>query len=600
MKNRIQTFFTKRYWVSMSYSLLACGLLLPVQAAAITASSSTDDGNVAANTLDNNFSTRWSGQGAGAWIKYDLGSSQTVDDIEIAFYKGDERTSTFDIQVSSNNSGWSTVFSGGQSALNTDLQKFNITDVTARWVRVVGYGNTSNNWNSYTEIKVNTLGGSGGGNNGGGGSANVVPGLIQAEDYVGFFDSTQGNTGGQYRTDDVDIQVTSDANGGHNVGWVAAGEWLEYPISVSSSGNYTAEIRVASKPGGGVYHLLIDGLQKDSSQQVGATGSWQSWTSQSLNLGNLSAGAKTLRLQVTSGNFNINWINISQQSSGGGGDTGTLDPNKAPSDNFDLAAWNISIPIDSDGNGKADTVKENDLNAAYENSQYFYTGSDGGMVFKCFIDGFKTSTNTSYTRTEFREMLRKGNTSIGTKGVNKNNWVFGDAPSSDRSAAGGVDGNMKATLAVNHVTTSGSSSQRGRVIIGQIHANDDEPVRLYYRKLPGNTKGAIYFAHEPRSGSEVYVEMIGSRSSSASNPSDGIELDEQFSYEIDVTGSTLTVTISRPGKATLVESLDMSNSGYTSGGQYMYFKAGVYNQNNTGNGTDYVEATFYDLVVTHN
>ena len=116
------------------------------------------------------------------------------------------------------------------------------------------------------------------------------------------------------------------------------------------------------------------------------------------------------------------------------------------------------------------------------------------MVFKCPVDGYKTSTNTSYTRVELREMLRAGDTSISTSGVNGNNWVFSSAPSSAQNAAGGVDGNMKATLAVNHVTETGSS-QVGRVIIGQIHASSDEPIRLYYRKLPNHDKGSIYFAH---------------------------------------------------------------------------------------------------------
>ena len=50
------------------------------------------------------------------------------------------------------------------------------------------------------------------------------------------------------------------------------------------------------------------------------------------------------------------------------------------------------------------------------------------MTFKSEIDGYKI-TNTSYTRSELREMLRAGDTSIDTSGVNENNWVFGSAPS---------------------------------------------------------------------------------------------------------------------------------------------------------------------------
>lgn len=280
--------------------------------------------------------------------------------------------------------------------------------------------------------------------------------------------------------------------------------------------------------------------------------------------------------------------------------TGALDLNKAPSENFDLSTWNLSIPED-EGDGTSVDITVAQLNNDYENDKYFYTENDGGMVFKCPIAGFKTSQNTSYTRVEFREMLRGTNTSISTQGVNKNNWVFGTAPTADKNAAFGYDGEMNATVAVNYVTTTGSSSQVGRVIIGQIHANDDEPIRLYYRKLVNNTLGSIYFAHEPRDGfgNEQWHEMIGSRSSSASNPSDGIALNEKFSYTIKVVGDSLTVNIIREGKDDVVKTIDMANSGYNVGGQYMYFKAGVYNQNNSGDDTDYVQATFYALEKEH-
>lgn len=281
--------------------------------------------------------------------------------------------------------------------------------------------------------------------------------------------------------------------------------------------------------------------------------------------------------------------------------TGVLDANLAPSKNFDLSTWNLSIP-ENKGDGTAVTVTVAQINADYQNSKYFYTNTDGGMVFKCPVAGFKTSINTSYTRVELREMLRGTNTSIKTQGVNKNNWVFGSAPTADINAAASFDGGeMSATLAVNYVTTTGDDSQVGRVIVGQIHANDDEPIRLYYRKLKDNTLGGIYFAHEPMDGfgSEQWYDLIGSRSSSASNPEDGIALGEKFSYHIKVVNNDLTVTISREGKADVVKTIDMVNSGYDKGGQYMYFKAGVYNQNNTGDADDYVQATFYSLEKSH-
>lgn len=181
------------------------------------------------------------------------------------------------------------------------------------------------------------------------------------------------------------------------------------------------------------------------------------------------------------------------------------------------------------------------------------------------------------------------------------NWVFGSAPQADKVAAAAYDGEMNATLAVNHVTTSGSNSHIGRLVIGQIHANSDEPIRIYYRKLRNNNLGSIYFAHEPTdgNGSEQWHEMIGSRSNNAANPADGIALDEVFSYRIKVVGDILTVTIIREGKPDVVKVVNMVNSGFNVGGQYMYFKAGVYHLNSTGNDDDYAQVTFYALEKSH-
>jgi hypothetical protein len=221
------------------------------------------------------------------------------------------------------------------------------------------------------------------------------------------------------------------------------------------------------------------------------------------------------------------------------------------------------------------------------------------MVFYAPIAGPKTSKNTKYTRTELREMLRTGDSSINVKGITKNNWVFSTAKRRIKKKSGGVDGLLEASLAVNHVTTTGDAKQIGRVIIGQIHATHDEPVRVYYRKLPNNTLGSIYIAHEPLEGKEQWYDLIGSRASNAKELDDGIALDEVFSYRIKVAGDLLTVSIIRQGKPDIVQKVDMSNSGYRKSDQYMYFKAGVYNQNNTGESNDYVQATFYQLDNSH-
>ncbi|MEO1173272.1 MAG: polysaccharide lyase family 7 protein, partial [Myxococcota bacterium] len=287
------------------------------------------------------------------------------------------------------------------------------------------------------------------------------------------------------------------------------------------------------------------------------------------------------------------------RSAGGYG----LSPDLPPGRNFDLLGWKLNTPSDEDNNGKSDLISEVQLAKGATDERYFFTGPDGGMVFRCPIAGARTSKNTKFTRTELREMLRRGDTSISTKNEdkspNKNNWVFSSAPEKAQKKAGGVDGVLRATLAVNHVTTTGDANQVGRVVIGQIHGAKDEPVRIYYRKLPGHQRGSIYIAHEPASRDDLWIDLIGSRADDAEDPADGFALDEKFSYVINATGNLLTVTILQDGKKRAEKSVDMSNSGYDVYNEYLYFKAGVYIQDSTGAPDDYAQATFYELEYEH-
>lgn len=439
----------------------------------------SNDGHDPLSAIDNSLdeNSRWSSLGDGKWIVFDLGSAKDIRELRAAWYKGSERTSYFDLEHSLDATNWNLLADNIQSQGTQSLEEIAIEPVDARYIRLIGHGNSESSWNSLVEFGASDCGDTG----------------TPSQDFDGVI--TPADPEGQPSADLVQTP----------------------------------------------------------------------------------AGTPSDVLPI-----------------------GTLSPSLAPSENFDLSRWYVSVPTDTDGNGRSDSIYENQLNSGYQDPSYFFTGSDGGMVFRCPAYGYRTSTNTKYVRVELREMLRQGNTSISTQGVNKNNWVFSSAPMNAQNNAGGIDGTLKATLAVNEVTTTGESYQQGRVIIGQIHANDDEPIRLYYRKLPGNSKGSIYFAHEPIGSEDLYVEMIGSKETTASDPADGIALDEVFSYEINVQGDILSVSILREGKATITKSISMANSGYDAADQYMYFKAGLYNQNNSADTDDYVQVTFYALQATHN
>jgi hypothetical protein len=124
------------------------------EAAPVAVSASTSDTNVPANATDNNLATRWSGNGDGAWLQLDLGSVRTIGHVNVGVYQGNTRRNRFDLQVSSNASTWTTIFSGESSGTTTAEETFDFIDVSARYVRYLGHGSSVGTFNSVTEVSV--------------------------------------------------------------------------------------------------------------------------------------------------------------------------------------------------------------------------------------------------------------------------------------------------------------------------------------------------------------------------------------------------------------------------------------------------------------
>ena len=118
---------------------------------------SADDGNVAANVLDNNFATRWSASGDGQWIQFCLSAVSNVSGVQIAFYNGNQRQSIFDVLTSSDGTTWTNAATGLRSSgTSLALENFSFPARSVKYVRILGHGNTVNLWNSYTEVRINT------------------------------------------------------------------------------------------------------------------------------------------------------------------------------------------------------------------------------------------------------------------------------------------------------------------------------------------------------------------------------------------------------------------------------------------------------------
>jgi len=146
----------------------------------------------------------------------------------------------------------------------------------------------------------------------------ALPGTIQAEDFdaggngSAYRDTTTGNTGGKYRSTDVDIESTPA--GGYDVGWVAAGEWLKYTVNVATAGTYDLDIRVGSAVVGGTFHIEVDGVDKTGPISVPNTGGWQTWQTIRVSGVTLAAGTQVWRVVMdtngsnTTSVGNFNWL----------------------------------------------------------------------------------------------------------------------------------------------------------------------------------------------------------------------------------------------------------------------------------------------------
>lgn len=315
-----------------------------------------------------------------------------------------------------------------------------------------------------------------------------------------------------------------------------------------------------------------------------------------------------------------------------------LDPAKAPSQNFDLSNWKITLPeLTTEGSRKGkpleiDKHTLSDTKNTYSSEKWFYTDKETGALVFVAPNVAPTTPNSNNTRSELRGMLADNPKDP------KNNFVIAAHPNA--KDYGAVGGTLKATLAVDHVSTSGEYKKNGAfaVVLGQIHGSDNEPLKIVYRKLPEHEYGSLAWNYELNPTPELQ-DAVGSNGKKlrqdirhdvfgkhnlrqgAAEPKDGIKLGEVFSYEVNVTGNMMHLTfIKSPGTAQEQKKtydIDLAKGQYDGheidlgyGHDWMYYKAGVYNQCNTKASSsncewrgmeagDYAQASFYELSLKH-
>ena len=251
-----------------------------------------------------------------------------------------------------------------------------------------------------------------------------------------------------------------------------------------------------------------------------------------------------------------------------------------------------------------DGTKSEDL-VGFQKDDFFYVETENDtdwVVYKTPNSGI-TSRTSSNTRTELGE---------------KKHWIPEEG------------GKLTGTLKVQHVSTTGHANIASSfsVVVGQIHSDEgheNEPIKIYYQKFPGHTKGSVFWNYEintkgDNSGRFDYSTAVwgydfsvrgSDETTSPAEPKDGIALGEEFSYEVNVYKGVMYLTFTSKGHDTikftksLIKSdfatkeaipqqiIDVYASRRTVGvereiayaGEVNYFKQGAYNQANIKTGS---------------
>ena len=250
--------------------------------------------------------------------------------------------------------------------------------------------------------------------------------------------------------------------------------------------------------------------------------------------------------------------------------------------------------------GTGDEIKSKDI-VEYSNEDFFYTVTENDVdwvVYKTPNMG-GTTANSSNTRSELRH---------------EPEWTPEEG------------GKLTGTLKVMHVSTSGDARVAASysVVVGQIHSkegHENEPIKIFYKKFPGHTKGSVFWNYEINTAGDSndgrwdYSTAIWGNDWSVvgptantypEEPADGIELGEEFSYEINVYEGIMYLTFTSEGHETKTFTKNLLVSDFAEyddipqqihtvfastgqdgtekpeayAGELQYFKQGAYNQTN--------------------
>ncbi|MDP4209289.1 MAG: carbohydrate-binding protein [Bacteroidota bacterium] len=149
------------------------------------------------------------------------------------------------------------------------------------------------------------------------GTAISIPGKVEVENFdkggelVAYHDFDATNVSGKYRTTEgVDIDAVTD--GGYCVSNIVKAEWLKYSVNIQNEGVYSIDVRVAAADTGKSFRIRLDNQYITGKISVPNTGGLQNWQTVSVpvSVPSLTAGAKTLTIEMGASGFAIDYVNF--------------------------------------------------------------------------------------------------------------------------------------------------------------------------------------------------------------------------------------------------------------------------------------------------
>lgn len=167
----------------------------------------------------------------------------------------------------------------------------------------------------------------------------VIPGKVEAENYIRM----------------NGIATEECAEGTKNVGWIHNGDWLEYSVNVSESGNYRVDYRIAGV-NNSTQILFQVGNNTLATTNIANTGGWQVYQTVSSKTFQLNAGTQTIRIYFTGEGVNFNYFNVVKDNQtppveGGKPDLIVTDISWMPSNPVNEEEVTFKAVIKNQGNG---------------------------------------------------------------------------------------------------------------------------------------------------------------------------------------------------------------------------------------------------------